>query len=111
MVVRGGRFRPDGVNGDRPGARHAAGSGERHGMGERRHPSRGDGRLDPETVEVLEASTERDVCSRLLAMLGAGWLADTIGRPRSACATNGVPNLAPVPTTLMPFHGRPLGSR
>ena len=68
------------------------------------------GGIDPETLEVLEASTEHDVCSRLLAMLGARWLADTVGRARSACETNDLPDLPPVPTTLMPFRSQPIES-
>ena len=65
------------------------------------------GGLDPETLEVLQASTEREICSRLLAMLGAQWLADSAGRPRSICATGDVPDLPPVPVTLMPFRNQP----
>jgi WD40 repeat protein len=68
------------------------------------------GGIDPETLEVLEASTERDVCVRLVAMLGAEWLAETVGRPRSVCTTGDVPDLAPVPITLMPFRDQPLES-
>ena len=68
------------------------------------------GGLDPETLEVLEASTEHDVCTRLLTMLGARWLADTVGPAGSACETGDLPDLPPVPTKLMPFRSQPIES-